>query len=420
MFHALDNISLKKLFILAILLRLLVMPFYFHPDIKTTYFQTSFLSKGVVNIYTYISNNKTSLPVRDDFTYFPLTYFLLGGYEILVSPILGIDFQKWLFDASTYAPTAAHIFKYLFVLKLPYLVLDILTGFLLMQFFVNRQDQKKAAVFWLFNPIWLILIHIYSNFDIIPVFITTAALLLFIKGKNFLSAVLIGVAAGFKAYPLLFLPFMMLYTKNLKQSLVTLLSGLITFILIVLPFWSESFKNQALVSGLTSRIFLSSISIGFGEALPVSIILFSLLFFYCLNKKDKKREDVLPVLLAELLILFSFIHFHIAWLLWLAPLFTIILIMKTALQKILYLNLIIAFLIPLLYQDQSMTFGLLRAISPIYNQLPMPFVILQHFYDPYLVQSALQSALAGGSLILIWNLFQANPERTSSLREEKI
>ena len=59
-----------------------------------------------------------------------------------------------------------------------------------------------------------------------------------------------------------------------------------------------------------------------------------------------------------------------------------------------------------MYQDQAMTFGLLRAISPLYNLLPMPFTIIQHFYDPYMVQSALQSILVGGSLVLIWNMFK--------------
>ncbi len=67
----------------------------------------------------------------------------------------------------------------------------------------------------------------------------------------------------------------------------------------------------------------------------------------------------------------------------------------------------VAFTIPLLYQDQAMTFGLLKVISPLYNLLPIPFTVVQHFYDPYMIQSVLQSILAGGSLVLIWNLFKS-------------
>lgn len=396
-----------RIFILAILIRLLIMPFYFHPDIKVTYFQTSFLKEGVFDIYKYMENNKMKLLFKEDFTYFPLTYFFFGGYQTLISPLLGSNFNNWLFDASAYAPTQVGIFKYLFLLKIPYLIFDISIGYLLTLFFINREDKKKILTQWLFNPIWIILIYVYSNLDVIPVLITLGSLLLFRADKKFLASVLIGVAAGFKAYPLIFLPFMMLYTKNFKQGLLVFFSGLVTFLIIIFPFWSESFKNQALISGLTTRIFLSSLSIGFGQILPVAIVSFSILFFYMLINKNKSKEGIYTVILTELLLLFSFIHFHISWLLWLGPIFTIVFFFKKSLQQIMLIILSLAFLIPLFYQDQAMTFGLLRAISPFYNLLPMPFTVIQHFYDPYMIQSVLQSLLVGGSLVLIWASFKS-------------
>ncbi len=90
----------QKILALAILLRLLIMPFFFHPDIKTYHFQASFLRQGVVNIYSYLTENKKSLPVKEEFVYFPLSYFLLGGYQTAISPLLGADFNSWLSDAS--------------------------------------------------------------------------------------------------------------------------------------------------------------------------------------------------------------------------------------------------------------------------------------------------------------------------------
>src|SRR5260221_4694020 len=179
-----------KILILAILLRLLIMPFYFHPDIKITYFQTSFLKQGVFDIYSYMEQNKQKLPFKEDFTYFPLTYFSFGGYQMLASPFLGSNFHNWIFDASAYAPTQVGIFRYLFILKLPYLVFDILMGLLLTLFFVKLEDKKKVLIYWLFNPIWIIIIYGYSNFDIIPAFISLGSVLLFIKRKIFPSSIL--------------------------------------------------------------------------------------------------------------------------------------------------------------------------------------------------------------------------------------
>ena len=92
--------NILNLFLLAILIRLLLMPFYFHPDIKTYHFQSSHLQKGVFNIYSYLTENKQNLPIREEFVYFPLTYLFLGTYQIAASPLLGGDFNNWLSYAS--------------------------------------------------------------------------------------------------------------------------------------------------------------------------------------------------------------------------------------------------------------------------------------------------------------------------------
>jgi len=49
--NKLKNTKIKLLF-LAVALRLLVSAFLYHPDIKTFNFQSSFLKKGVVDIYS--------------------------------------------------------------------------------------------------------------------------------------------------------------------------------------------------------------------------------------------------------------------------------------------------------------------------------------------------------------------------------
>src|SRR3989344_786840 len=122
---------MKKLLILAIALRILVAGLLFHPDIKVYNFQSSFLKKGVINIYSYLIENKKTLSFKEEFVYFPLTYFVIGGYQWIVSPLMGDSFDLWLSNASsTSFVRDPNIFKYLIVLKFPYLVLDILIAFL--------------------------------------------------------------------------------------------------------------------------------------------------------------------------------------------------------------------------------------------------------------------------------------------------
>lgn len=396
--------TLRNILILAILIRLLIMPFYFHPDIKTYHFQASFLSKGVTNIYDYLAAHKKELPLKEEFVYYPLTYFFLGGYQILISPLLGDDFYEWLSDANSQsANDRVGVYRYLFLLKLPYLAFDIAIAFLLMRIFTGDL-KKKVFTLWLFNPFTIILIYVFSNVDVIPVALTVASVLLATQKKLVLSAALLGLAAGFKAYPLLFLPFLLLFTTSFRQVILMVIAAIGVFAAIVAPFWSSAFQQAAFVSGLTTRIVFPGLSIGFGETLMASIISLSALFFYSLLQKDK--VEIWKYYLALLLLLFSFIHFHIQWLLWVAP-FIVILVIRNKRFAIPVLILALsAFLLPILYADKSMSWGLLQAYSGLFNLLPLPLALVQIFYDPLILQSVLHSLIAGGSLVLIYQMIK--------------
>lgn len=394
-----------KLLLLAIFLRLLIMPFYFHPDIKTYNFQASFLKEGVWDIYSYLDINKEKLPLKDGFVYFPLTYIFLGSYQILASPFLGPGFTNWLSDASQQANDRIGVYRYLFILKLPYLLIDLAIAFILMRFFANPNDKKKAFIFWLFNPFSIALIYMYSNVDIIPVFFTTLSLLLTFRKKLVLAALFLGIAASFKAYPLLFLPFILLYVKNIKQGIFVVISCLGIFTIIIMPFLTSTFIQSTLVSGLTTRLVFPGLGIGFGQTLMAGVIAISALLFYGFLRKAVLNY-IVYFYLSLLLLLFSFIHFHIQWLLWIIPFLVIILISGRKLANAAFFLISLAFVIPLLYEDKSMTVGLLSAISPLYNLLPIPFAAVSRLYDPYVVQSVLHSGFVGGSMVVIWHLFK--------------
>lgn len=395
-----------KFLALAILIRLLIMPFYFHPDIKTYSYQVSHLKNGVFNIYQYISENKEKLSVRDDFTYFPLTYFFLGTYQIIISPLLGSNFTNWISGASSSSIEEVGVFRYLTLLKSLYLLFDIAIAFLLMKFFDNFEQKKKVFIIWLFNPFSYVLIYVYSGIDILPVLFTVGSLLFLKNKKIILSAFLMGIAASFKGYTLLFLPFMMLMGRNFKVRIQILLALLGSFIIIILPFlFTAGFRDQALISGLSSRLFYTGVSMGFGESLMITVVAIAVMFFWALMN-DKELSEYWHYFLALLLCLFSTIHYHIQWLLWILPFLVILAVFSKRLSKLGFIWLILAFSVPLLYDDKSMTVSLLSTISPLYNLLPTPFVVIQKFYDPYTVQSVIHSVMFALSLVLIWQLFK--------------
>jgi len=396
---------MKKILVLAIALRVLVAAFLFHPDIKTFNFQASFLKKGVFNIYTYLTENKKNLSLKDDFVYFPLTYFTLGVNQIVTSPILGGNFDAWLGNAdSNSSVTDPNIFKYLLVLKLPYLIADVAIAFLLLNYFDDKKKAKKAFMLWFFNPFTIYIIYVFGNVDVFPALLTLASLLFIKKDKLIWAAITLGIAAGFKLYPILFVPFLIFSGKSVKEKFWLGALPLLVFAAISMPFLSPPFFKSTLVSGLTTRIFNPGFNVGFGESIIVGLALYAALFFYAWLIDKKPIQFNYWILI--LLIIFSFSHFHVAWLLWIAPFVVMLAVKKPSLSWPLFLLGIVALSIPLFYQDRSMTISLYRVYSTWFDLLPTPFTAIQKFFDPYNLQSILHSLFVGGALTVGYLIFK--------------
>lgn len=406
----------KRILVLAIVLRLLVAGLLFHPDIKTINFQTSFLKKGVVNIYPYLIENKKTLTLKEEFVYFPLTYFTVGGYQAIISSLLGNGFDSWVSDAGANSVVNnPQIFKYLVLIKLPFLFLDIAIGFLLMNFFKDKKKKQKALTFWLFNPFTIILIYAFSNIDLYSVLFTVIAFLLIKQKKLLKASALLGIAASFKLYPLLFILFLVLKGKNVKEKVLIGVIPLLVLGAVIVPFWSPAFVQSALVSGLTTRIFSPGIPIGFSESIIIGFLLLSILFFY--GWLVNKKFNLFNFWIILLLIIFSFSHFHITWLLWLAPFLVIKAIQRPKLAWPLFLWGLTALTIPLLYSDRYMTISLFRIYSTWYDLLPTPFTVIQKVYSPYNLQSIMHSALAGATVVISYMLLKVNKVKEGTKRQ---
>ena len=410
-----------KLIILAIALRLLVSALMFHPDIKTIAFQTSFLKKGVIDIYPYLLVNRATLPLKEEFVYFPSTYLTVGAYQAVVSTVFGQDFENWLMDAGANSVVNnPNIFKYLIALKLPLLLMDIAVAYLLLKYFTDKQslslrdkkDGENAFALWLFNPFTIILIYAFSNIDMYAVLLTVIAFL-YIKREQLLKAsIFIGLAASFKLYPLLFVPFLFLKARSTKEKVLSVLIPVGILVAVIIPFWSQSFVQSALVSGLSTRIFSPGITIGFGESIIVGLFLLSALFFYAFLFDEQssplrgKKIKLFNYFVALLFIIFSFSHFHISWLLWIAPFLVILVIKKPNLGWPIFFWAIFAISIPLLYADRSMSLSLFRIYTSWFDLLPTPFTVMLKFYDPYNFQGILHSALAGLSAVIAFAILK--------------
>jgi len=392
----------KKLFLLAVILRLLVMPFFYHPDIKTYSFQSSFLKKGVVDIYSYLVKEKPNLPLKEEFVYFPLTYYFLGSYQAVASPLLGAGFEKWISDASATSMETPGVYRYLFILKLPYLIFDILVAFLLVGLVQKEENKRKLFISWLFNPFTIFLVYVYSNIDIIPVFLSLLTLLLVRKEKNLLSGVVLGLAFCFKAYPVIMLPFVLLTLKSFRESMKFVSGFILLILLFIAPLWSNSFLMSAFNSGLTTRIFSTGITLGFGESIMIVILSLTLLFYISFNKINNRNAWIFYM--SSILLILSFIHFHIQWILWVFPFLILVKTLKPSLSIPVYIFSMCSFVVVWLYFDKAMTVGVLSPISTMLTYSVQPSSLIQKFFDPYVLQGIFHSVLAGSSIFIIYTM----------------
>lgn len=381
--------SLKKTFLLALLLRLFIMPWFYHPDIKSQYFHFQFLSQGIGNIYQHITGNKSKLPYTDTFNYLPLTYFTFGSYYTLIKPFVPATLNSWLND---WGPNQNAYFDFpifIFILKFPYLFFDLAIAFLLFKISSNR----SVLNLWLFNPLTLYLIYVLGNFDVLPTALTLLSLYFFSKSDFNKSGFLLGLAVSLKMYPFLFLPFFLLRLFNQKKkAALYLLFFSLPILISFLPFLSsKDFIASFLGSGLTQKIIETKIS---------NIPAFPLIYLFILFSTFKKTLAYSFSLVG--LAFLSLVNLHPQWFIWFLPFFLLSFNSKTP-KIFLSLIIILVLVYVSLINDQFLTWGHLIPIDIGFLSLTTPhdFIKFRFSQPPAILQQQIKTITGIFSSILL-------------------
>lgn len=199
----------------GLLIRLTVMPFTMHPDfIFVQYFPSLLASGGVLNLYEHLRVNYLESIRSGGWIYYPpMTYYSLGLSQVALRPLMP-EFQTWidalgrvmLTGGSSYlqAFDSPYLFRYLFVLKLPYLAFDMAAGALLLR----ATTAAAASPLWAFkawtvNPITIYSIFVAGRFEIMPACVLLGSLVAVQYGRRIGGAVALGLSAAFNNIPAL-------------------------------------------------------------------------------------------------------------------------------------------------------------------------------------------------------------------------
>lgn len=405
--------------IIAVLLRLFLAFSTFHSDIQPFYFAGEVIVKGnVLNFYDYLKNLPATDPIlkiypANLFNYPPLVYFTLGP----VSYLLSLPFsQSLLHDFIFKLPGLLGNLQLNFLLltlKLPYLFFDIGIAVLLYKFFKDPKNKFLAFTIWMFNPMNLYATYMMGQFDVIPAFLSMAALYVAIKKeKYFLASLLLGLGASFKIFPILFLIPLALFREKWLDRIKIVGIGALAYIATILPFInSHGFRGNALVAGQTTKSLYATLPISGGEAIiffPVFILFFYILFYFFTTKLENLWERFFIIIL----LFFIFTHTHPQWFLWLTPFLVIDLVKSRLKHWPLVLVSVIAWLGQVSFFDPGLSVWLFSPLVPsLYGQVGI-WQSLGINIDLNFARSVLQTIFASIAVYYIYYYFPRRTDQT--------
>lgn len=399
--------------IIAIVIRLVLMMFTYHQDLSGQILSTQFLAfKGVTNIYEYLASLANNHPlvrnfgVADIFIYPPLSYFTLGSYLKLISSIIPEKF--YLDHMSGLNMHALGAPFHLFWLKLPYLFLDLTLAFTLTKFFKDKANQLKVFYLWLFNPVTLYTTFSMGVFDIIPVLFTVLAALNAKNGRILLAALMLGIGASFKSYPLFLLPLLVVSVPGVIPKVKAFLVGIAPFFLTILPFLTSPAFKYMVFGAKSQKMFYMIWPVSGSEGIFPYLLLFIMLLL--ITSRFVSTNKIWKSFLIYFLILFSVTHYHPQWFLWLSP-FLVIELGSNRLKNVyLVLALLLCYLAIIVTFDRSLSSNLLAVTFPQIEQFPGIDKVLAQKLDLNMFRSSIRSIFAGISLFLSYEILRKKSE----------
>lgn len=337
----------KTLLILlfGILIRLSLMPWFAHEDIFSDYRraeQMAFTGKSVFAVNTIVPHIIETANLKFFSLFTGESFFKQVHYDL-------ID-QK-------------NVNTHLFIFKIPYLIIEIITWLLFIKFF---KPTKKLLCFFVFNPIIIYSVYMFGRYESFILFFELLLLISLQKNSKFMALLWSLIILLSRISLALIMPAFALLKFKIKDYLKMLI------VLIPVLFLGKNLilsKLPSIISGQHfAYLFASKINI-----LNLEIYLFPtlyLIFFITLMikfRKNQKTNNTNRFAIASVLFLFAYYItslFHPQYFSWFILPFLYLLTQfnENKLLEILFISLNLLFFFWILYWDGFTNIGLLFPI----------------------------------------------------------
>ena len=348
----------------GLLIRLLVIPFTLNWDLwANTRLADTFDLKQLDKFYEE--------PIA---AYPPPTYIWLKSSLNIIKLINGNAFNLWISDSDFGSITNPLLYRYLALIKLPYLIVEIACAFLFSSLFKARQ-KLFAYMLWWWNPAVIFLVSAWTNIDVFVILFVLLSIKAFQSKRLMLSAAFMSTGVTFKILPVFFLPFLILAIPRISRKIVATLVC-VAFVIAghipVLPVLA-SYVNHAIIGGYRDQVLFSILAIGPDRTIIVVYLLYFLLLFLFLYIKETERQSrLVSYIFGVLVIIFSFSRFSLQWFIWLVPFLNIIIIKFWKLRWYPVMAYGVFFLM-IFFSQASLNIGMLNPLEATLWRLDYPW-----------------------------------------------
>jgi len=209
------NNKIIRLVLLALVIRLVIAPFTYHPWEYRTYNNTCANIHDGINPYSYFWELTEEAKSRDEYD---LEYYEYWAYSpaglawlAILSPLDPEPIDPF---AEIEDQTPDPLLSFLF--KLPSIIADLICGYLLYRLAVRIKHNNPYQVlkWWLLMPLPWFLTAVWGGFDSVVLAGILAAILLIMRPG--LSGLALGFGAAVKTLPVFIGPVFLIHTKRRK------------------------------------------------------------------------------------------------------------------------------------------------------------------------------------------------------------
>ncbi|MBL7060954.1 MAG: hypothetical protein ISS13_03875 [Actinobacteria bacterium] len=409
--------TLYKYFLIGLLIRFILLPFFFQRDLLSTYqraAETVFAGNFGSDFQQMLTNVIHSIYLFIIKSIFPAINKL--------SPIL-LEKDTWIswisFNSSYNVFTALALFKIL------YLIFDVVCMFLILRLSFDSEPESRLRVFkfWMLNPFVIFILYVFARHDIIGILVTLVALLLAKKNKKYWAIIVLAFGIALRFFPIMILPLFIFYLARTKKDYIILsvigISGLAAVELFSYFYFGRSVIFSLLNAQHFDYILSSKLELVIHDRMFIFVAVYIIIILSFLHIRKKSFDILLNYGAIIYLAYVSLCYFHPQYMLWTVPFLIIIFIRRKSLLYYHWIQFALLMVILIYWGDLVTKFVFAPIDHKFFVYLTGPIPIINRFYDPVKFVNIFRSIFTGVSLWMIYLIYKDNKILADELKNKK-